>query len=109
MVFDDDPGKAWLFHNSYWTALVEGGWPWSLIVLGVTVVFALRPFTRELSRQEIVAQAATVTTLICAWRLGEVLFTLQWALVIAVALYAHARARQTATPGGPSSAEVGAR
>ena len=109
VVFDDDPGKVWLFHNSYWTALVEGGWPWLLIVLGVTVVFALRPFTRELSRQEIVAQAATVTTLICAWRLGEVLFTLQWALVIAIALYAHARARQTATPGGPSSAEVGAR
>ncbi|OFT56238.1 hypothetical protein HMPREF3159_09470 [Brachybacterium sp. HMSC06H03] len=93
VVFDDDPGKVWLFHNSYSTALVEGGWPWLLIVLGVTAVFALRPFTRELSRQQIVAQAATVTTLICAWRLGEVLFTLQWALVIAIALYAHARAR----------------
>lgn len=109
VVFDDDPGKAWLFHNSYWTALVEGGWPWLLVVLGVTVVFALRPFTRELSRQEIVAQAATVTTLICAWRLGEVLFTLQWALVIAIALYAHARARDRAMSGQPPSAEVGAR
>lgn len=109
VVFDDDPGKAWLFHNSYWTALVEGGWPWLLIVLVVTVVFALRPFTRELSRQEIVAQAATVTTLICAWRLGEVLFTLQWALVIAIALYAHARARDRAMAGGPSADEVGAR
>ncbi|MEY8654704.1 ABC transporter permease [Brachybacterium paraconglomeratum] len=109
VVFDDDPGKVWLFHNSYWTALVEGGWPWLLVVLGVTVVFALRPFTRELSRQEIVAQAATVTTLICAWRLGEVLFTLQWALVIAIALYAHARAREASIPDGSTSAEVGAR
>lgn len=72
-------------------------------------MFALRPFTRELSRQEIVAQAATVTTLICAWRLGEVLFTLQWALVIAIALYAHARSRDRATPSGPAPAEVEAR
>ena len=109
VVFDDDPGKVWLFHNSYWTALVEGGWPWLLIVVGATVLFALRPFTRELSRQEIVAQAATVTTLICAWRLGEVLFTLQWALVIAIALYAHARSRDRATPSGPAPAEVEAR
>ena len=74
----------------------------------MTVVFALRPFTRELSRQEIVAQAATVTTLICAWRLGEVLFTLQWALVIAIALYAHARARDRSMAGEPSADEVGA-
>ncbi|MCT1908961.1 MULTISPECIES: ABC transporter permease [Brachybacterium] len=109
VVFDDDPGKVWLFHDSYWTALVEGGWPWLLIVLGVTVVFALRPFARELSRQEIVAQAATVTTLICAWRLGEVLFTLQWALVIAIALYAHARARDRSEAEEDSSPEAEAR
>ena len=43
VVFDDDPGKVWLFHDSYWTALVEGGWPWLLIVLGVTVVFRSAP------------------------------------------------------------------
>lgn len=106
VVFDDDPGGVWLFHNSYWTALVEGGWPWLLVILGVTVVFALRPFTRDLSLQEIVAQAATVTTLICAWRLGEVLFTLQWALVIAIALYAHARARDRAVAEVNTSPEV---
>ncbi|PAK58310.1 hypothetical protein B9K02_12520, partial [Lentilactobacillus kefiri] len=26
--------KVWLFHNSYWSALVEGGWPWMLLVVG---------------------------------------------------------------------------
>lgn len=107
VVFDDDPGKAWFFHNSYWSALVEGGWPWLFLVLAVTVVCALRPWARVLSYPETVAQAATVTVLICAWRLGEVLFTVHWALVIAFALYAHARS--LSTPGGieqPSSSEV---
>ncbi|MGO1452847.1 ABC transporter permease [Microbacterium sp.] len=87
IVFPDDPTKVWFFHNSYWSALVEGGWPWLALILVITVVFALRPFTRDLSAQEIAAQAATITLLICAWRLGEVLFTVQWAVVIAFAIY----------------------
>lgn len=95
VVFDDAPGKVWYFHNSYWSALVEGGWPWLLLVLAVTVVFALRPFARDLSLQETIAQAATVTVLVCAWRLGEVLFTVQWALVIGFALYVHAHAQES--------------
>lgn len=90
VVFPDDPTKVWFFHNSFWSALVEGGWPWLVLVLGITTVFGLRPFTRDLNRQEIAAQAATVALLICAWRLGEVLFTLQWAVVIAFAIYLRA-------------------
>ena len=90
IVFPDDPMKVWFFHNSYWSALVEGGWPWLLLILGITVVFALRPFTRDLNRQEIAVQAATIALLICAWRLGEVLFTIQWGVVIALAVYLHA-------------------
>lgn len=109
VTFADDPGKIWLFHNSFWTALVEGGWPWLLAVLAVSVVYGLRPFAGELSRQEVVAQAASVTVLICAWRLGEVLFTLQWALVIAIALYAHAQARQRSSFCEIRSEEVGVR
>ncbi|WP_114853266.1 ABC transporter permease [Brachybacterium sp. YJGR34] len=98
VVFEDQPGRIWYFHNSFWTALVEGGWPWLLLVLGITVIVALRPLTRTLGSREIAAQAAAVALLICAWRLGEVLFTIQWALVIAFALYARARAE--APPGG---------
>lgn len=101
IVFPDDPTKVWFFHNSYWSALVEGGWPWLLVVLGITVVFALRPFTRDLNHQEIAVQAATVALLVCAWRLGEVLFTLQWAVVVAFAIYL--RASRAAAEGVRSS------
>ncbi len=91
VVFPDNPDKAWFFHNSYWTALVEGGWPWLVLVLGVTVLVGAKPFTRVLSREEILVQAATVAVLVCCWRLGEVFMTVQWALVMGVALYVSAR------------------
>lgn len=92
--FPDDPGSRWLFHNSYWSALVEGGWPWLLLVLGITVVFVLRPFETRLTKPELAVQATAVTVLICAWRLGEVFFTLQWALVVGAAIWFWANARQ---------------
>ena len=95
--FEDEPSKAWYFHNSYWSALVEGGWPWLILVVGITAVFALRPFTKALDSQEIAAQAATVALLICAWRLGEVLFTVQWAVVVGFAIYLHASREARAT------------
>ncbi|QNN82671.1 ABC transporter permease [Brachybacterium sp. Z12] len=92
--FPDDPGSRWLFHNSYWSALVEGGWPWLLLVLGITVVLALRPFETRLTKPELAVQAAAIAVLICAWRLGEVFFTLQWALVVGAAIWFWANARQ---------------
>lgn len=85
--FEDERG-TWFFHNSYWTALVEGGWPWALLLVGVTVAIGLRPFSGRLTPDEIIAQAATIATLICAWRLGEVLLTLHWAMIMAFALQA---------------------
>ncbi|WP_062946596.1 hypothetical protein [Brachybacterium sp. sponge] len=92
--FPDEPGSQWLFHNSYWSALVEGGWPWLLLVLGITVVFALRPLETRLTKPELAVQAAAIAVLICAWRLGEVFFTLQWALVVGAAIWFWANARQ---------------
>lgn len=94
IVFNDDPGKVWYFHNSYWSALVEGGWPWLAVLMAVTAFFALRPFTRDLNPQEIALQASAVALLICAWRLGEVFFTVQWAIVIGFAIFVHARSSQ---------------
>ena len=92
--FPDDPGSRWLFHNSYWSALVEGGWPWLLLVLAITAVLALRPFETRLTKPELAVQAAAIAVLICAWRLGEVFFTLQWALVVGAAIWFWANARQ---------------
>jgi len=100
---------TWLFHNSYWTALIEGGWPWYLLVLVVTVLVGLRPFAKDLTPAEVVGQAATIGLLICAWRLGEVFFTVQWALVMSYAMLARLRAegkvfttRDPAASVGPS-------
>lgn len=82
---------TWYFHNSYWSALVEGGWPWLILVLGITVLYGFHPWRRELNSSQLLAQAAIICTLVCAWRLGEVLFTLQWALLLGFALHAFAR------------------
>lgn len=86
IVFPSDPNKTWFFHNSYWSALVEGGWPWLLILLIVTIVVCLRPFTCELTATQVIGQALAITLVVCSWRLGEVLFTLQWALAVAFAM-----------------------
>ena len=91
-VFLETDVGQWLFHNSYWTALVEGGWPWAIFLVGLTVVIGLRPLSGKLTSDEILGQAATIAVLICSWRLGEVLFTLHWAIVMAFALQARLRA-----------------
>ncbi|MGY5765686.1 ABC transporter permease [Brachybacterium sp. DNPG3] len=105
IVFEDNPTKIWYFHNSFSSALVEGGWPWLLLLLGITIVVALRPFGENLDKREVIVQAATITTLICAWKLGEVLFTLQWGLLIGVALLVHAEAKAAAAESDSGTVE----
>lgn len=80
-------GGRWLFHNAYWTLLVEGGWIYCVGIVGLLAIVGLRPFssgTRAYPEQ--VAQGATVALLICGWKLGEVFLTLPWALVFGLAL-----------------------
>lgn len=93
--------RTWFFHNSYWSALVEGGWPWLLLILAVTVLFAMQPFRRTLTPRQVGAQAAIICVLICAWRLGEVLFTTPWAVAIAFALAAFAPRGGETAPSMP--------
>lgn len=78
--------QHWFFHNSYWSAQVEGGWPWLLFVVGVTVLLVIRPFQRPMSLGDAAVQGAGVALLVCAWRLGEVFYTLPWALVLGLAI-----------------------
>lgn len=85
-------GGRWFFHNSYLSALVEGGWPWLLAIVLITVVVMLQPFKAQVSRAELYAQALAVGILICAWRLGEVFVTVPWALALAFALIAQVEA-----------------
>lgn len=90
--------KLWDFHNSYWTILVEGGWPWLILVLGIMAFAVIRPFARHrLDAREHFAQAAGISILICSWRLGEVLFTTLWVLIIAVGVVAKIEAQRRRT------------
>ena len=99
-------GRSWFFHNSYWSALVEGGWPWLVVVVGVTVLIIVRPFTRQASVRQYFIQGVGVALLICAWRLGEVFMTPYWALALGIALQQliattpHIAAHGGGTPGG---------
>lgn len=83
-----DLGDAghWFFHNSYWSALVEGGWPWTVFIVGITVMIMIRPFSTEASRGQFIAQGVGVAVLICASQLGEVFGTEQWAVAMGFAL-----------------------
>lgn len=81
---DDD---TWFFHNSYWSALTEGGWLWTLFVVGVTVLIMIRPFAGRVLAQHYIAQGAGVVILVCAWRLGEVFYTVYWGFAVGFALF----------------------
>lgn len=74
------------FHNSYWTLYVEGGWPWVIAILGMTlcVVFIWR---QPQSPRAMGAEASMVLLAVCSWRLGEVILTAPWGLVMGMALF----------------------
>lgn len=80
----------WLFHNSYWSAIVEGGWPWMILVVAITVLCIIKPFSNAATwtREEIYIQGAGIALLICAQRLGEVFYTWPWALCVGYAIRA---------------------
>lgn len=79
-------GRPWFFHNAYWTALVEGGWPWLIVLLIFMAYVSLRAFSKVLSREQLIGQALGIALLICAWRLGEVFVTLPWMLALAYSM-----------------------
>ena len=75
--------KTWFFHNSYWSALVEGGWLWMILVVAITVLYIVNVFSgkKTLSAKFYVVQGAGVAIMICASRLGEVFYTWPWPAV----------------------------
>ncbi|MBM6404273.1 ABC transporter permease [Phycicoccus sp. CSK15P-2] len=92
-------GESWvqletgqyLFHNSYWAALVEGGWPLALAYIAVTVLVGvgLLRTTRVDAPWVGAAEAANVAVLICALRLGEVFGATAATIVLATGVLAH--------------------
>ena len=80
--------KTWFFHNSYWSALVEGGWPWMILVVAITLLIIVNVFSgkKTLPAKFYVVQGAGIAIMICASRLGEVFYTWPWAVVCGLAL-----------------------
>ncbi len=79
---------SFFFHNSYWSAFVEGGWLWVIFLVALTVFVLIRPFSdrKTWTAQQLIAQGLGIALLICSWRLGEVLFTMYWAICLGFGL-----------------------
>lgn len=87
-VYDFAGERTWFFHNSYWSAFVEGGWIWAIGVVAVTLLVAVQPLSsnKRQSLYQFVGQGLGIALLICALRLGEVFYTLPWAICMGYVL-----------------------
>ena len=58
--------KTWFLHNSYWSALIEGGWPWMILVVTITLLFIVNVFSgkKTLPPKFYVVQGAGVAIMI---------------------------------------------
>lgn len=76
------------FHDSYAALRVEGGYPLLIAFVGlmVLVVWGLFDQKPQLSMEERALSAAAVVLLVCAWKLGEVFFTIYTFTVIGARL-----------------------
>lgn len=93
--------RPWFFHNSYWSAVVEGGWPWTVFVVGVTGIVLLRPFRRRGAPVLATSAGLGIVLLVTASRLGEVFYTVPWALALAFGMQAMIRASARPTEASP--------
>jgi hypothetical protein len=84
-------GRNFFFHNSYWSALVEGGWFLLTAYLVVIVWFGIGPLRQGPPPVPWVAaaEAANVAVLVCALRLGEVFGTAAGTLALGAGLLGH--------------------
>lgn len=75
------------FHNSYLGLLVEGGWPFLIVVVGAYLWLCLRPFARtHRSPSRVAVEAATLIILVASLQLGEVFITIFGAIVLGCGL-----------------------
>ena len=89
-VYDVAADRTWFFHNSYWSAFVEGGWIWAVALVAITLFVAVRPLSknRGWNKYQVIAQGLGIALLVCALRLGEVFYTLPWAIAMGYVLRA---------------------
>jgi hypothetical protein len=104
-------GEAWVkipqgnffFHNSYWSAMVEGGWALAAGYVVLTVVLGVGLFRKgpSVGRWAAAAEGANIIVLVAAIRLGEVFGTTvaMTALGAGMLSYLAYRAREDAQGG----------
>ncbi len=101
----DLEGRAYLFHNSYWAALVEGGWVLLAAYLFLTALVIGVRSRGAPGSPWLGAQAANIAVLVCALRLGEVFGATTAVTALAgglLGLVAYRRATGEPTPAHPS-------
>lgn len=82
---------VWSFHNSYWSARVEGGWPWLLFILLLTSIVMIPFWKTGENKTQILSEGLGIIILVTATRLGEVFLTNYWAIAFATCLYLRLR------------------
>jgi hypothetical protein len=80
--------RSALFHNSYAQLRVEGGWPLVVVMLTLVVILAFGVFglNKDVSDDQRAVEAGLAVLLVCAWKLGEVFFTLPCLFLVGSAI-----------------------
>ena len=70
--------RYFYFHNSYMTLVQEAGWLYMIVIVGL--------MKQPRAQRIVIAEAAMVIIIITSQRLGEVILTVPWAIVVGLAL-----------------------
>lgn len=97
-------GRTFLFHNSYWSAFVEGGWVLAVAYVAATLLVGVGLLRRQPpTRTWAAAQAANIAVLVCALRLGEAFGTTTGMLALGAGLLGVMAARRASAPPPPDT------
>lgn len=101
--------RTFLFHNSYWSAFVEGGWVLAVAYVAATLLVGVGLLRRgRAPRTWAAAEAANVAVLVCALRLGEVFGTTVGMVALGAGLLGLMAARRPPGPSAPEAPEEAA-
>ncbi|WP_203567996.1 O-antigen ligase family protein [Aestuariimicrobium ganziense] len=83
-------GRVEFFHNSYLALRVEGGWPMTILIVGMFAFVGVGLLSPRavVPRRVKAGEAACGAVMVCAWKLGEVFFTSAAALALGFAIWA---------------------
>lgn len=77
--------RYFYFHNSYMTLVQEAGWLYMIVIVGLMISAAFI-WKQPRAQRIVIAEAAMVIIIITSQRLGEVILTVPWAIVVGLAL-----------------------